>query len=80
MISTSRVPDITVYDKYGKAKYKNDDIVIFKDYVYNVTKGMAYPRIHGKPFYFIDGINGITVEHKKAPIDSMLDNKSPKMG
>jgi len=31
MISTTRVPDISVYYKYGKAKYGSDDIIIFKD-------------------------------------------------
>jgi hypothetical protein len=62
MIATSKVPDITVYYKYGKSTYGPDDIVIFKDYVYNVSKKVAIPKMQGSEFYFIDGINGIKVE------------------
>ncbi len=62
MISNTQVPDITVYYKYGRAKYGKDDIIIFKDYVYNATKKLAIPRLTSNPFYFIDGINGIKVE------------------
>ena len=57
MISTSQVPDIVVYEKYGKAKYNNDTIVIYKDYVYNLSKNVAIQKLHNTPFYFIDGIN-----------------------
>ena len=80
MISTSKVPDITVYYKYGKAIYGSDDIIIFKDYVYNINKKTAIPRLQNSEFYFIDGINGIKVEgNSGVSIDSMLIDKAPTM-
>jgi len=80
MIANSKVPDITVYYKYGKWTYWQDDIVIFKDYVYNVTKNVAIPKFWDSGFYFIDGINGIKVEGNNwANIDSMLIDKAPSM-
>ena len=54
MISTAQVPDITVYYKYGRATYGKDDIVIFKDYVYNFSKRVAIPKLTDSAFYFID--------------------------
>lgn len=81
MISNTQVPDITVYYKYGRAKYGKDDIIIFKDYVYNATKKLAIPRLTSNPFYFIDGINGIKVEARDwVHIDTMLIDKAPSMG
>lgn len=81
MISTSQVPDITVYYKYGKAKYGKDDLIIFKDYVYNYSKRVAIPKLNDSSFYFIDGINGIKVEWRDGvDIDTMLIDKAPSMG
>jgi len=81
MISTSQVPDISVFYKYGKAKYNNDTIVIYKDYVYNVSKNVAIPKLQDTSFYFIDGINGIKVEGRDGvEIDTMLVDKAPSMG
>ena len=81
MISTSQVPDISVYYKYGKTKYHNDTIVIYKDYVYNVSKNIAIPKLQNTSFYFIDGINGIKVEWRDGvEIDTMLVDKAPSMG
>lgn len=81
MISSSQVPDITVYDKYGKTQYNNDTIVIYKDYVYNVSKNVAIPKLQNTSFYFIDGINGIKVEWRDGvDIDTMLVDKAPSMG
>jgi len=81
MISTSKVPDITVYYKYGKATYWSDKIIIFKDHVYNLDKKVAIPKMQDSEFYFIDGINGIKVEWNNATnINSMLVDKAPIMG
>lgn len=81
MISSARVPDITVYYRYGKTKYNDENIIIFKDYIYNVTKNVAIPKLTGSEFYFVDGINGIMVEGKDGTsIDTMLVDKAPSMG
>lgn len=81
MISTSLVPDITVYDKYGVNEYNGEKVIIFKDYVYCTEKKVAIPRLGWSKFYFIDWINGIKVEWKDGTdIDAMLVDKAPSLG
>lgn len=81
MISSAKVPEITVFNKYGKLKYNNEDIIVYRDYVYCIDRKVAVPKLQNSRFYFIDWINGIKIEGKDGTdIELMLNDKAPGLG